>query len=169
MPKPGSQPAKRLVIRLVKAMLIFARHRLRNRIIRTPEAAMTMIRMAPMFTCSKVPRLPPESNALAAVPRWRAVCRVRGHKLVSHTEQVPQDNWCDVGQANQHGCVVQIVVGHVVNARSGCEQFGAVVEADANHKRTRLSRTMRDRKSTRLNSSHTVISYAVFCLKKKKR
>src|SRR5438132_5572639 len=28
---------------------------------------------------------------------------------------------------------------------------------------------VRDRKSTRLNSSHTVISYAVFCLKKKKR
>src|SRR5260221_10517194 len=28
-------------------------------------------------------------------------------------------------------------------------------------------RHLRDRKSTRLNSSHTVISYAVFCLKKK--
>src|SRR5436190_23277074 len=28
--------------------------------------------------------------------------------------------------------------------------------------------TWGDRKSTRLNSSHTVISYAVFCLKKKK-
>src|SRR5438132_13643789 len=28
---------------------------------------------------------------------------------------------------------------------------------------------VRDRKSTRLNSSHTVISYAVFCLKKKKK
>src|SRR2546430_12826186 len=27
----------------------------------------------------------------------------------------------------------------------------------------------RDRKSTRLNSSHSQISYAVFCLKKKKR
>ena len=27
----------------------------------------------------------------------------------------------------------------------------------------------RDRKSTRLNSSHALISYAVFCLKKKKR
>src|SRR3954449_2064835 len=26
-----------------------------------------------------------------------------------------------------------------------------------------------DRKSTRLNSSHTLISYAVFCLKKKKK
>src|SRR5260221_5800028 len=29
-------------------------------------------------------------------------------------------------------------------------------------------RRLVDRKSTRLNSSHTVISYAVFCLKKKK-
>src|SRR2546422_5031452 len=28
---------------------------------------------------------------------------------------------------------------------------------------------MRDRKSTRLNSSHGYISYAVFCLKKKKK
>src|SRR2546430_4742232 len=28
---------------------------------------------------------------------------------------------------------------------------------------------MRDRKSTRLNSSHSQISYAVFCLKKKKK
>src|SRR2546426_10585066 len=30
-------------------------------------------------------------------------------------------------------------------------------------------RPPRDRKSTRLNSSHLVISYAVFCLKKKKK
>src|SRR5256885_10511506 len=29
--------------------------------------------------------------------------------------------------------------------------------------------TVRDRKSTRLNSSHLVISYAVFCLKKKNK
>src|SRR5258708_28053399 len=28
---------------------------------------------------------------------------------------------------------------------------------------------MQDRKSTRLNSSHQIISYAVFCLKKKKK
>src|SRR2546426_8351005 len=34
--------------------------------------------------------------------------------------------------------------------------------------RTRRQRR-RDRKSTRLNSSHLVISYAVFCLKKKKK
>src|SRR2546430_17597168 len=31
-----------------------------------------------------------------------------------------------------------------------------------------LERLLRDRKSTRLNSSHSQISYAVFCLKKKK-
>src|SRR3712207_7800835 len=33
----------------------------------------------------------------------------------------------------------------------------------------RLTGSDRDRKSTRLNSSHANISYAVFCLKKKKK
>src|SRR3989454_12497647 len=39
------------------------------------------------------------------------------------------------------------------------------------HGRERLGllEPLADRKSTRLNSSHLVISYAVFCLKKKKR
>src|SRR5437667_3620833 len=39
------------------------------------------------------------------------------------------------------------------------------------HSATELAATMpsSDRKSTRLNSSHITISYAVFCLKKKKR
>src|SRR2546422_5382990 len=41
---------------------------------------------------------------------------------------------------------------------------------DAAGKRERLrERHLRDRKSTRLNSSHGYISYAVFCLKKKKK
>src|SRR5256885_7313900 len=35
--------------------------------------------------------------------------------------------------------------------------------------RCRTCLTLEDRKSTRLNSSHLVISYAVFCLKKKKK
>src|SRR5437762_7887923 len=39
-------------------------------------------------------------------------------------------------------------------------QFAECVDAQ--------SRTREDRKSTRLNSSHRCISYAVFCLKKKK-
>src|SRR2546430_4944641 len=35
-------------------------------------------------------------------------------------------------------------------------------------RRPNIRRDRRDRKSTRLNSSHSQISYAVFCLKKKK-
>src|SRR5438552_18542878 len=35
--------------------------------------------------------------------------------------------------------------------------------------RGELRASRRDRKSTRLNSSHQIISYAVFCLKKKKK
>src|SRR2546430_16630783 len=35
--------------------------------------------------------------------------------------------------------------------------------------RPRITSHYRDRKSTRLNSSHSQISYAVFCLKKKKK
>src|SRR2546427_7134284 len=42
-------------------------------------------------------------------------------------------------------------------------QCGSLTEASA-----RLHVAASDRKSTRLNSSHSQISYAVFCLKKKK-
>src|SRR5258708_31978742 len=38
----------------------------------------------------------------------------------------------------------------------------------ASKRRLRSAEGRRDRKSTRLNSSHQIISYAVFCLKKKK-
>src|SRR5205807_6898746 len=41
--------------------------------------------------------------------------------------------------------------------------------APAPDRRNKVECTSRDRKSTRLNSSHLVISYAVFCLKKKNR
>src|SRR5690606_40169801 len=41
-------------------------------------------------------------------------------------------------------------------------------EATHRHHRPRPGDRVEDRKSTRLNSSHVKISYAVFCLKKKK-
>src|SRR5205807_9029910 len=50
--------------------------------------------------------------------------------------------------------------------------FGAARDAGARFLHAgplRLYPAIRDRKSTRLNSSHLVISYAVFCLKKKKK
>src|SRR5687768_17803929 len=46
---------------------------------------------------------------------------------------------------------------------------GAVLEAMAAAQRERGDAAGLDRKSTRLNSSHGYISYAVFCLKKKKK
>src|SRR3712207_7852383 len=45
-----------------------------------------------------------------------------------------------------------LAVGDILRFRSTMHEFGGVL----------------DRKSTRLNSSHANISYAVFCLKKKK-
>src|SRR2546422_6058324 len=44
--------------------------------------------------------------------------------------------------------------------------FSGLIEMDA---RVQETDHVRDRKSTRLNSSHGYISYAVFCLKKKKK
>src|ERR1700722_5029344 len=84
----------------------------------------------------------PESDRLASAARWRTACLNRGHKLVSHAEQVSQDIWCDTRETNQYGTVAEIVVGYVVNIGSGCEQFGAVLEAHAKHQRIRLSRAM---------------------------
>src|SRR5436309_14712762 len=49
------------------------------------------------------------------------------------------------------------VVAESAVAASPAERLAAAEEA------------LRDRKSTRLNSSHVKISYAVFCLKKKKK
>src|SRR3712207_8764393 len=51
---------------------------------------------------------------------------------------------------------------------AGAERSGAVEHRRAGE-RPRTPATHQDRKSTRLNSSHANISYAVFCLKKKKR
>src|SRR5438034_8659651 len=45
----------------------------------------------------------------------------------------------------------------------------AFVRTSGNTGIPRCRTSSQDRKSTRLNSSHTVISYAVFCLKKKTR
>src|SRR2546426_2306062 len=60
-------------------------------------------------------------------------------------------------------------IGHVV-VNSGVDRpwsqyFCCIVAANREFVR---KHPVADRKSTRLNSSHLVISYAVFCLKKKK-
>src|SRR3712207_7568645 len=59
-----------------------------------------------------------------------------------------------VAQAGRPGLADPVVIDLV--GKTGLPQLPAVVKA------------CEDRKSTRLNSSHANISYAVFCLKKKK-
>src|SRR5256884_2999161 len=58
------------------------------------------------------------------------------------------------------------LMNHDSYAGSALTQGGRI---QANNSRINAGLTTRDRKSTRLNSSHGYISYAVFCLKKKKK
>src|SRR5688572_4595182 len=66
----------------------------------------------------------------------------------------------------------RIETDEVPNARVRVSGFGSTAEIRADSEgflRLTLPVKEVDRKSTRLNSSHSQISYAVFCLKKKKR
>src|SRR2546430_4547354 len=66
--------------------------------------------------------------------------------------------------------VAQPDVGATLDVIAADLPAEGVVVVDSRILRVRVSRVgapERDRKSTRLNSSHSQISYAVFCLKKK--
>src|SRR2546427_8769167 len=64
------------------------------------------------------------------------------------------------------GLVLQQVVQNALAQRAlGDFQFIDAQQAQGRNQDAQAS----DRKSTRLNSSHSQISYAVFCLKKKKK
>src|SRR5207244_10734638 len=56
-----------------------------------------------------------------------------------------------------------------VAAASAGTAVSPAVESACESVALRYRANPRDRKSTRLNSSHQIISYAVFCLKKKKK
>src|SRR5690349_23119610 len=66
--------------------------------------------------------------------------------------EIPVQNGRDVGEPQRRARVTAVCLLHGIERQ----------EADT-------VRHLADRKSTRLNSSHVEISYAVFCLKKKKR
>src|SRR5438132_7911812 len=71
-------------------------------------------------------------------------------------------------EAKKLGFGYLLLYEHILDDREEIEEvrciFIELPEASSTENSTNL-----DRKSTRLNSSHTVISYAVFCLKKKKK
>src|SRR5258708_31486234 len=54
-------------------------------------------------------------------------------------------------------------------ARDDGRSYEAHARSLAHRRKAAGMSLVRDRKSTRLNSSHQIISYAVFCLKKKKK
>src|SRR5690625_2879622 len=60
--------------------------------------------------------------------------------------------------------VAQTVAAPLAEAINGVENMLYITSTSSDNGTMR----MQDRKSTRLNSSHVAISYAVFCLKKKK-
>src|SRR5437870_9786993 len=57
----------------------------------------------------------------------------------------------------------------VVDDEASARNVLALVLAQIGHRCEKAMANLRDRKSTRLNSSHVAISYAVFCLKKKNK
>src|SRR5690554_7361474 len=80
----------------------------------------------------------------------------------------------DLGTTNCCVSIVEAGVASVIPNKGGYKTTPSIVAITESGRRLvgqmakRQAITNRDRKSTRLNSSHVRISYAVFCLKKKK-
>src|SRR5256885_11725408 len=91
-------------------------------------------------------RRPPRSTLFPYTTLFRSIAHVA-------RDGDPHIFACDFGQ--------ELPVHHISVKRDLLILDGARTAADV--------RVGRDRKSTRLNPSHLVISYAVFCLKKKRR
>src|SRR2546426_1677202 len=94
-------------------------------------------------------RRPPRSTLFPYTTLFRSGCgRIREYES-SITERVPLEE-C-LAAVDECGAPMVSICGGEPMMYPQIETMGA------------------DRKSTRLNSSHLVISYAVFCLKKKKK
>src|SRR2546426_4798466 len=119
------------------------------------------------------------------LPRYGHVWHARRHGRDRHKGEVTIDDGTHGKSSFQyHGPGVSCFRGELPNGSRlscGAETARSTQQHPDYHHSTspdatslvlrpglRLSKPMRDRKSTRLNSSHLVISYAVFCLKKKK-
>src|SRR2546426_3601638 len=89
-------------------------------------------------------RRPPRSTLFPYTTLFRSQSR-------AHGEDAGDDRRA-LGRARHPGCRRRMAQGGIRRPRRAAEGTSIV-----------------DRKSTRLNSSHLVISYAVFCLKKKKK
>src|SRR3712207_9530144 len=95
-------------------------------------------------------RRPPRSTLFPYTTLFRSYTNDFAAFLSAANENLPKD-------------VVQgLVKDHALTLKD-------IIDAQADGDQARQFMAIRDRKSTRLNSSHANISYAVFCLKKKKK
>src|SRR5438094_2483358 len=115
-------------------------------------------------------RLPPGEGALGGevvgdeVPGrdGRAETRVPRSARRAHLEHLA----ALPAEAEAH--VALRLLDRIAHAGAAAAQLRAVAQVERSEGRAALD-PFADRKSTRLNSSHRTISYAVFCLKKKKK
>src|SRR5689334_23578323 len=96
-------------------------------------------------------RRPPWSTLFPYTTLFRSVADVAGANIAAMESDVTADEF-NVGSGSE------------ASAREIAEKIIETVGADVS---VQYQPEVRDRKSTRLNSSHSSISYAVFCLKKK--
>src|SRR5690606_41227359 len=108
--------------------------------------------IAPALTCM-TRRLPPSSTLFPYTTLFRSTTREKADALLARITPTAE-------AADLAGCdaVIEAVFEDTGLKHKVFQEIQDVVAPDA-----------LDRKSTRLNSSHVKISYAVFCLKKKRR
>src|SRR3712207_7452622 len=100
-------------------------------------------------------RQPPRSTLLPCTTLFRSVARLEGR---------PGDGGHDVAAPADVDAHVEPLRAREDNELGFGHEPSFIVEGPA----CEGAAPVRDRKSTRLNSSHANISYAVFCLKKKR-
>src|SRR5690625_6614178 len=102
--------------------------------------------------------------------RIQAEAHRRGHDVTPASRRPRVSSWMRIDAADpdrvEAACREHDVL--IASTRPGAGREGEVVDVARGLARG-AGRAATDRKSTRLNSSHVAISYAVFCLKKKKK
>src|SRR5207253_7866532 len=87
-------------------------------------------------------------------------------RVSMRTGNLPLTKTIRSSHANHEASSIDIVQQQRKFGKVNLRQLLSYPEYERTHA---LPAHVRDRKSTRLNSSHVAISYAVFCLKKKKK
>src|SRR2546422_11193819 len=105
------------------------------------------------------------STATSARRAGAPVPSIREPFLMSSDQIMPALRFDD--RHRRHSITLPDAV-HVLHAGDGASKHG-VVSVEMGRGAVADEELAADRKSTRLNSSHGYISYAVFCLKKKKK